>query len=127
VQIPSVLPFPFQAPPPLAPPSQNGTTPLHFAARRGLLQIIDKLLAMDVDIDIKDDWVPQSPPLPHGAAYACGTAHNMFVAICHRPITLPSNAHTRSVGAPAPMRMLPRAATSACLFSNRQLPLLRSQ
>jgi ankyrin repeat protein len=41
-----------------APPPQEGFTSLHFAASRGFLGMIDKLLDMGAKIDAKDREVP---------------------------------------------------------------------
>jgi ankyrin repeat protein len=73
-----------------APPPQNGCTPLHFAAEDGLLEIIDKLLDMNANIEAKEEKVPFSE---HDiwrqsiAACACGVGPASLLLPPHRPIT----------------------------------------
>jgi ankyrin repeat protein len=99
---------------PAAPPPQDGQTSLYIAAHKGLLGLINKLLAMGVDVNAKDNRVPACS---HDAARACTATHSRNHLIASSP---PSSTRTH---APARRRQRTSAAGPPGRYFNRPLPL----
>jgi hypothetical protein len=69
-------------------PPQNNETSLHFAAERGFLGIIDKLLDMGADIETKDELVHSFAANKWRlsiAACASGSARSLICAAASLP------------------------------------------